>query len=205
MLTNLIASLKESLAGLSPSGHQIFKFNVNGSATAGKLTFIRLPEAKGAMSQFNITSLIDGRIPQDTIVDVARFMVKADNGDSLVFRFYAHRVNASEICYNFALTRENPAVKKFDVITYRKLAVLKSMAVDFTFRVDWESGRIDVGTPTKLQSTSSQNIQYSASYDFDSVPSKVYDLPLSVSNRQENENKPFNLVRSVDVKTKTYV
>ena len=201
MLQTILEPIRSVFRKPSCKEFEVFQFRTGEGTTKGKSKWLTIPEAKGAMSQFQIQILLDNRMPIGSTADVARLIYKTKAGHTLCFRFFAEKINATEVTYHFSITDEHPN-GSLDVVTCRTLATLKGASVDFAFRVDWESGRIDVGTPTKNQNSNKMNIQYSVSHKFLEVPTRMLDMPLNINPDNTQE---FGMVRFISVGKRYYI
>ena len=190
----------ERLRPRSLKGYAVFTFKKGTSEPVVQNPFARNRMFKlGKQNTFQIRSILTENMPLNVPVDVARLEARIDRFIFLNITFFAMRNNHYETEYFFVVKTVDIANGNTKLLTSRSVAVLKSLAVRFKFRIDWVGKKFFVTTPVKLQSNNSAKLQYSFSLpDYSETQGSnimVSKKPITMKRAVED----FQVVRSITV------
>ena len=190
----------ERLRPRSLKGYAVFTFKKGTSEPVVQNPFARTRMFKlGNQNTFQIRSILTENLPLNVPIDIARLETRIDRMIWLEIKFFAMRNDAWETEYFFVATTRDLANGNTSVLTSRSVAVLKSLAVRFKFRIDWVGQKFFVTTPVKLQSNNGAKLQYSFNLpkytELQGAEIMVSKKPLIGSKAP----KDFQLVRSITV------
>ncbi len=186
----------EKLRPRSLKGYAVFTFKKGTSEPVVQNPFARTRLFQlAAQNTFQIRSILTENLPLNVPVDIARLSTRIDRLTWLEIKFFAMRNDAWETEYFFTVTTVDLANGNTSVLTSRSVAILKSLAVRFKFRIDWEGKKFFVTTPVKLQSNTGAKLQYSFNLPDYTDPKKIMvsKKPLIGSSAPQD----FQVVRSI--------
>ena len=164
----------ERLRPRSLKGYAVFTFKKGTQEPVVQNPFARTRMFQlSKQNTFQIRSILTDNLPLNVPVDIARLSARIDRLTWLEIKFFAMRNDAWETEYFFTVTTVDLANGNTSVLTSRSVAVLKSLAVRFKFRIDWEGKKFFVTTPVKLQSNNGAKLQYSFSLPDYTDPKKI--------------------------------
>jgi hypothetical protein len=188
----------EKLRPRSLKGYAVFTFKKGTQTPVVQNPFARTRMFNLAkQNTFQIRSILTENLPINMPVDIARLSTRIDKAIFLDIKFFAMRNDAWETEYFFVVTIRDMVNNNTTVLTSRSVAILKSLAVRFKFRIDWEGKKFFVTTPVKLQSNNGAKLQYSFNLPEYTDPKQIIvsKKPLISSKAPQD----FQVVRSITV------
>lgn len=143
-----------------PKGFAVYSFN-NKDVVSSCKGYTKDSFDMKDTTAVQVESVLSDNIAVEQVIDIATFTAKTDKNERIEFKFYARRVNFTEIEYFFTAVTYDRTTKEMTVLSSRSIATLKSLAVRFKFILRWGEHRCSVLTPTKYQTSVSLNEQYS--------------------------------------------
>lgn len=188
----------EKLRPRSLKGYAVFTFKKGTKLPVVQNLFARTRLFQLAdQNTFQIRSILTENLPLNIPVDIARLTTRIDKAIVLDIKFFAIRNDAWETEYFFVVTIRDMVNNNTTVLTSRSVAILKSLAVRFRFRIDWVGRKFFVTTPVKLQSNNGAKLQYSFSLPEYTEPKKIMLSKKPMIGVEAP--KDFQVVRSITV------
>lgn len=194
-----VKSMKYRLSKKLEKGYSVFTFDERSVLPLVNTLFNKNRYLKVSNhSVIKISSILTEGTPLNLPIYIATLKAIVGDRTILEIKFYAFKNNLSETEYFLSVIAYNMVSGSIDVFSSRSIAMLKSSAINFEFKLDWDNKKILVFKPVKMQSMNKAKMQYSIdlpNYDNLNPPTFFLDKP----TLYKRPYKRFQLIRSITV------